>query len=582
MPKVPVYQQSVQSQGIPGARVNVDAPDAAFGVGSSKPILEAGAAAVEAGKVFQQEKEKADDLATTEAWAKAVKKKNERLYDPTNGAISRKGKNAFGVVDEFGKSYNSDLDEIEKGLNTESQRQMFRKIRVKEHSELDGQLQRHLFSEAKAYDEETTKGGISAALDDAVNNYHEPGKVEASIKMQESLRVASAQRNGLPADATKMLIENDRSKTHKAVIDRMLANGQDMAAKTYYEKAKSQPGNILGSDASDIERSLQEGASRGESQRQADSIWMSSKGNLTAALAEARKIEDPKIQDLTKQRIKERANEDEAGKKFSQDRAYEQAVKLIGDRSGAAARINIPPALWNSLSPEQQSAVQRRAEDVPNNSKVWLNFLALDAKTVGSMSQSDFESKYWQHLDKEHRAKAETQWNAARDAKINPKKDEQFKSIKSDKEMIFDAIKQSGVFDATDTMSSVAKDDDKAALYDQAENEIEAAFEAYYNQNGKNPDDKEKRRIIGDKLKKKVFIERTFWRDPARPAGMVKDDEKGSAYVPLEEIPATEQAAIKNILKSKGKKVTEDKIQKAYAAYLMKDRALYLQILEGK
>lgn len=587
MPKVPTIDRSVRESGLPSARVSTDAPIEAFGGGASaaRAMESFNAPVNEAVKIFDEEKKKADDIAVTEAWAKASQAKNKRLYDPDSGAISRKGKNAFGVVDEYGKYYAGDLDDIEKGLQSETQKQMFRRIRQREETELNGQLQKHLFSEAQEYDKNVTNAGVAAAMDDAVNNFHEPGKIAASIKMQETLRMAHAQRAGLPADAVKVMIETDRSKTHRSVLDRMLANEQDMAAKNYYEANKDQ---LSGADKTAVERALAEGTSRGESQRQSDAIWLKANGSLRESLSMAREnIKDPKIKDLVMARLKQRAAEEESAKKYDQDQAYEQAIGMVGDRTGFAARAGVPPSLWDKMSVAQQEAVVRRAEDVPNNSKVWLDFLAMDSNAVSSLSRADFESKFWVHLDKAHKAKAEAQWNAAKESRANPKKEQQFKSIKTDKEMILDALKEAQIFDQTDTMGTLAKDERKAQTYNDAENEIEAEFERYFNDNNKNPDDKAKRQIIGDKLKKRVFLKRSFIfdalaPDKVAPAGMVKEDDRGSAYIPIEDIPADQRTKLENQLRSRGKRVSDDKVQRLRAAQFMNDYKLFYSILEEK
>lgn len=581
MPRVPVLSgPSVNEAALPGARVTTDAPNEAFGVGGSaaglnQAITQLGGTA---GEVFQREKDKADRAFFDKMRGDFLIQENDLLRNEKDGAFTKRGENAIGILPEYTERHSKITEEYMKRANNDSQKAMFNDFVQKRRAAFTTTLQDYSSQQYNDFRKESHETLLRGYHEDLANNYQNPEAFKQSMKDMEGAIRVKAFDDGIGNEAANIRVQEAKSKAHSNVINRMLSNEQDLAAKGYFESIKDQ---ITGTDKIAIENNLKEGSTRGEAQRLSDQYWSQAKGDVGKALDLTKDIENEKVRTLARQKIRELNSDYELAKKQTQDRNYEDVIRQVGNRTGAAARLAIPPAQWNAMSPEQQSAVMRRAEDVPNNSKVWLDFVAMDAKSVASLSRADFESKYWQHFDKEHRAKAETQWNAAMDARKNPKKEEQFKSIKSDKEMIFDAIKQSGVFDTTDTMAIVAKDDKKAALYDQAENEIEAAFEAYYNQFQKNPDDKVKRQIIGEKLKKRVFLDQWF-TDPKKPAGMVKDDEKGSAYVPMNEIPAGEQTAIKNIFKSKGKRVSDDKLQRAYAAYLMGDRNLLNSILEEK
>lgn len=353
MPQVPgpaTDQGITRLQGTPNVRVSGrNAPVEAFGGGevAQRATAQFGNQVMQ---MAREEKAKADDVATMEAYAKTVQLRNRLMYDPKSGAMNRKGKDAFGVGEEYGAQFAQGADEIEQSLTNDDQRAMYQKIRMREGMDLDQNLTKHTFQEARSYEQQTFESTLAATREDAVMNYQDPGKVQAALSMQKTLVMEQAQRMGMSPEAAMMAVKESESKTHEGVLQRMLANGQDLAASDYYKNIK---GSLTAEDTVQVERALEEGTLRGESQRQAMAIT-SKHGGLQGALAEVDKIQDPKIQDATRDRVKQRFAEREQAKNYAQEQAFHSAYSIA---EKTRSKDDIPPGLWASMSPQQKSAV---------------------------------------------------------------------------------------------------------------------------------------------------------------------------------------------------------------------------------
>jgi hypothetical protein len=356
---IPRYEEpQVQSKPLPGARVDAVAPAEAFGGGASA------AAAADATKsvakvaedIFHQEKVKADDVATQEAYAKTVQLRNKLMYDPQEGAMTKRGKDAFGVMDNYLPQFDKGADDIEKGLGNEDQRAMFRKLRLQQRTDLNDSLQKHTFVESQKYDEDTTKAGIETQREDALLNYQIPGRIDQAIKFQEAIIRSHGERTGQPDEAINLAIFDAKSKTHTAVIQRMLANDDVEKAKAYYDANK---GNLGAGEVTAVEKAIEDGSAT----QRGLAAWNDvrglrlSNGEPDEAKMQAKIMEDPSLTTKEKEKawefVKAKAGEDIRNKsrqEAANDRTFmnsaikarasgepmEQALKIAGQYSADA------------------------------------------------------------------------------------------------------------------------------------------------------------------------------------------------------------------------------------------------------
>lgn len=376
MATVPRLTNNVQQAAMSGAKMR----DVAQGVdsfGGGQRVAEGFHAASRAASIGSEliieEKKKADQVQLTQAYADAVKAKNDLMYNPKSGVVGRKGKEAFGAMDEYLPQFNTRMQEIEDQLGDDNQRAMFQDIKIKQKMDFDGDLQRHVFQESKAYDAETMTKGLEAAREDAILNYQTPGKVGESIATQKAFIMQHAANNGRSPEWTEMALKTAESQTHKDVIERLLANGEDMTASTYYKTVKD---SFTGNDVTDLEKTLEEGSLRGNSQRMSDELIVKH-GSLSSAMKSVRDIEDPKLRDSVQDRVRgEFAFRESENKKYI-DTLERGAYDSLDGSNGDLTKI--PPQHWTKFDGSSRSSLKAYA----------------DRKKNGLATETDIE-KYYQ------------------------------------------------------------------------------------------------------------------------------------------------------------------------------------------
>jgi len=579
MPTVPRYSQQqdigrrVGDRPVPGVKLNPVAPEGAFGGGSSATnVSNATIGTLSVIEKYQAEQRKqADELAVLDADKNLSALETRLQYDPKTGAMTKRGKDALALPDQIKTDWDKGVEDISKNLNSDTQRLAFRKMVNARWSSLDSSVQKHVASEIRSYDDATTESYLANERDAAALNFMDPERIQMSLYTQRAALVKHAERNGLPEEWLKLKINDAQSKTHSAVIERMLTNNQDMAAKQYFEANKDQ---ISGRDSTTLEKALEEGSLRGESQRRADEIFLNSKDNHLKALELTRSINDPKLRDETETRVNRMFSAQKTAEAEFRNDLYLKAANIIdGNRGSRNVRDLVPPSMWTQLTPEQRNALENRASDPQNNDKAWLDFLDLKAPDMAKLSRAEFETKYWAQLDKAHRTRAEGMWNDAREASSKSMMDPKLSTTVTFNDRVKNTLLSNDLI-----KPDYRKSEDASKLYSQFEqaaaHEVEN-FELTQLGGKRKATGDEIQKIIDGLIIKKVFVDRTFLPDAEKPVVILTADEKGVSYVPVEKIPGSDKNAIENLIRSKNKKITIDKIQKAYAAYLIGDKQLF-------
>lgn len=243
MPVVPrVSEPSVQDQPFPTVRLQPSAPIEAFGGG------QAAAQTFGAIRQFSQglsdiaidAKRRADDVMTQDAYVELLKRKNDRLYNPDQGVYSQKGRSALALPDTVGKQFGKDIDEIGGKLNNDSQRAMFSRMAAKEGLEFDAAMQHHVLNETKIVEKESLNSLISTLQEDAALN---PANTIGNLETMDKALQSHYAKQGIvdPKDPIfKSATERIRSKTHAAVLTKMLVDGQGEQATEYEQSVKGQ------------------------------------------------------------------------------------------------------------------------------------------------------------------------------------------------------------------------------------------------------------------------------------------------------------------------------------------------------
>lgn len=570
-----IVAPEVPEQPIPNVRLSDGGVDlSTFGGGQTIEAVDRSiqGIAASAGRIAVQEKINADQTAVQDASAKLGEASTRILYDPTTGVLSSRGVNSIPAHDKGYQEFKKTANTISEDLTTPEQKGAFNKYALTLGTEFNRTSMAHASHQMQEHDTQTFNAFVKNTSDFGAMTYGDPLTRERSLKDLDQTATMYAQRNGMDADQTTALKSKITSNYHDQVISRILADKKDMIAKDYFSAYKDQ---ITDADVREkVEKQLEEGSYRGESQRQADAIWGSTKGDLKESLAKVTDIKDPQVRDLTRERIKQYSADDDAAVRQRQDKSYLEAAKMTENVADPLmVRESIPPDMWTQMGPEHQEALLRRNKNEPNDNKAWLDFLDMNVADMGKMNRTDFETKYWSRFDKEHRTRAENQWEQAKKAKDKGAEDPQLSTTLTFNSRIEDTLRASDMIPKNKTRAklSTAQSD----LYDRFETEASREIQNYEitTLGGKRKaSGDEQQKIMDQMVIKKVFVDKPWSRDPEKPVGVLTSDERDRVYVPIESIPGPDVTAIENIARSKNRKISKDKVQRAYAAMLVGDR----------
>ena len=551
MPSVPRLNQPVQQVGLSKARAQDSTSLETFGGGrGTAQVFQALAQTANVvGDVLKEERMKADKIQVTQAYADAVKAKNQLLYDPKAGAINKRGQDAFGVMDEYMPQFEQKMGEIESRLADGDQKAMFREIRIKQQMDFDGDLQRHTFKEAQEFENETMKYGLEAAREDAVMNFQTPGKVGEAIAAQKGLIQNFAQSTGKSAEWLEMATREAESSTHKDILSRMLANGDDLMASTYMKTVKE---TLTADHLIQLEKAVEEGSLRGGSQRIVDGL-IGKYGSYSAAMKEVKSMDlDPKLRDATQDRLRSEFAIKEQEKNKYLDNLERGAYDILDRTNGDINQI--PPTQWTQFAGGTRSALKRYAEDrragVSAKTDIekyyYLKELAENPDTRAKFQQFDLMKMkpYLSETDMKKFIDAQTEAKKGNSATLD--------GWRSDSMIVNQAFRD---------MKMNPKDDpDKYAQFSRKIEEMQMIEQERL---GRKLNNTEMQKITDD-LKVQVITDRSFF-------GMINTKKRvfelagnEQVQVDIEDVPAKDRVEIEAALKKFGRPVTNENILKYF------------------
>jgi hypothetical protein len=368
MPTVPRVQRQVRREALPGVRLTAAETATSQGAGlaeaqaqSSQAMAGFGATVANAGigivgAELQRERDRADQVSILAYQRKLGEWENKRVTE----ALQVQGKDAMTLPEDLAAEFAQITGELDKELTNDRQRAMAERLKTDRGLGIDLTMRRHVSKEMDRYEAEELKGFLSNSVNTAILNANDPKRVFAELGAAEAALRTHGKNTGMGPEAIERSVLALQTETHGGVIERLLANEQDKAAKVYFEEARA-AGQISGEAVANIEKALEEGALRGESQRQSDKI-IASGGTLSEQRAAARAIEDPKLRDQVMQRIEHEATVKERETREMEDARFNSAYNTM-EKAGGNIRA-IPPAQWAAMSPGEKSAIRSESERI--------------------------------------------------------------------------------------------------------------------------------------------------------------------------------------------------------------------------
>lgn len=505
------------------------------------------------GAILAEERDKADDAAILEAENKLARVEQTLLYGE-QGALSRKGKDSFELPELVDADFEKQASEIAKTMRTPKQQAAFNRIRANRGLNISATIHRHVHGERQAWEASELKDGVLNGVNAAVANALDPRRVGEELTAVVARIEKHGPRAGMSPEAVKAAVAGAKTDIHTGVIERLLANGNDRAAKVYFEETK---GQIAGTAIERVEKALEVGTLRGEAQREADKILLAG-GTFAEQRARAKAIEDPKLRDEVLGRIEHEGQVREREERDRKETAAVDGYNII-DRTGTTTAI--PPAMWAAYDGSTRSAMLSYAKqkaagaDPETNSAVYYGYLQMATNQSADFAKTNLLENRHQLSDSDFKQLAGLQLSIRQGNKEAAAK--VIDDYRTEADVIDNSLKLAGV-DPRDTINGKPNPKTPAIVYlRQRVGELSGALAR---ETGKKPSNADIQAIVDQVLSEPVDSSEGFWSffhgqaTAKRPIVEVK----------IGNVPSADRKRIEKILRDNGRPVNDDAILGLY------------------
>ena len=395
MPTVPTYDSFQVAPGaLPQARLTMpETPDVA---GQQAQQIGQGMQRVggELGKIALDMVQQANQVRINEAMNKAVAAKNHLVYDPNEGFIHLRGEAALtrpgnkSLDLEYSEKLQKHFDDIEAGLGNQAQREAFRQSSGELMSQFKSALAEHVAREYSVYSYSVQEGTIQVARDQMALAW---GDVELLGQSRNAIKAAVVEQGrlkGWSAQQVEAALVEALSPGHVAVIESATDAGKLDYAREYLKQVNAE---LTPSARLQVQKILDAGEFEARTQSLADSIYAKHKGDISAALSEARATLSGKEEDAVVARLKTYDAERSALRERAQKDAADLAWQLI------AQGKRVPPSVFAAMDGRDAIAVRKVLnEGVPVKTDIgkWLEFTNLPPAVLAAMTPQQLMRDY--------------------------------------------------------------------------------------------------------------------------------------------------------------------------------------------
>lgn len=249
MPRIPQVEKITETRALPTGPTapllspvkmqNIPAPDqgAINAVGQAGINAAKGTQAIAdaLGSIAAKAKKKGDTIALMEAQRKLDQWENDNIYNPDSGALSRKGKDAMGVPNEYDAQWEASMADIWDGLANDEQRIAFEQMADSRRKTVQRTLYQHERVQMDQYAEQSSKAAVDSSVNRAALYYAYPEIVDSAIQQGKTAARMFSEMNGVPEEAIKNMELEIESKSRYGVLQR-LADDDPSTALKYFDK----------------------------------------------------------------------------------------------------------------------------------------------------------------------------------------------------------------------------------------------------------------------------------------------------------------------------------------------------------
>ncbi len=577
MPTVPDYGgPRVAEAPLPNTRLTAEASPAAFGVPTGLDLSSVQRVAVD---IWERERVKQNQVAALEADNKAQSIAQQLFLDPEQGALFRRGKEAIPAGDRAFADLDKGIGEISSSLANDEQRLQFQRLANSLRLSYRQRVSEHVAGELRAYDDEQVKQGTDKRVNNAIAT-DDPAERQRLLGEIRALYRDKARRDGVDPDVsefTQAQIAQATSTIHVGAIQRMITAGNDAGAKAYFEQNRA---GILGKSLAEIEQQVKVASTDGEGARAATAVWgefgpknpadpvkiATMEDEVRRRLGDNQPVIKAAIAELRTRREAHNAQQAEmtAANKAAVLGAYNQGTPL--------AKLKLMPEYLALDGGDQEEivqhvvdrgyALQQRAFAENPSPKQYATYWEMsEPKALAAMSENQILAlqpriglKLTNDLMERKRA-------------FKPPRD--IGEAKVDEDLFNGIAENAGLHPYKDK-----KTDEEKARLGRLRNGVEGEIFLQQQAKGRSLTREEKAEVMQRVVDKAVMLD-VFGRDPQRIAATLSPEERRRAYVPVARIPVADREKIRAALRRAGKPVSDNKVERAYGAFLADDRVAF-------
>lgn len=540
------------------AQTNPDANGAglAEGLGRASQVLQR--------DILAPEWEQAN-AAKVDGAAEALARRRIELGDQLAQA---KGEQAIKLSGELERTFQADIDKQRQGLANDAQRTAFERHARQSSLAFQAEVGNHVVREADAVAVALNDALVLTQQNLAIRNRGDEAQSWTDQMNAETARANFLRKRGVPAEAVKAELDQVRSRYVAQVIQAHADDQNDKAAQRWLD--------VYGADLSPqdkhaAERITKDATTKGQAMRQVDEFLKVPDRTVADALAEAQKIEDPTQRAAFEARAIGMLSLQRQAKKEQQDQAFEQAYAIAKDNPRGIDAV--PLSQLQAMGPEQRQRLEsyalRQATGAPlpwQQSKA-KRYQIMDALSnpverdqvikagpagyLGTMNEDD-QNAVAQAIEKAR--------NGGEPADF----------LTTSSELVNESLAAMQINPKAYTIKDGKAEPNEVAIRWRDAIQREAVTIAAANKRTE-PNTADVRAAISTVTAKTAFINE-WGTDPERPLAAMTADQRAKSYVPIDRIPPGRAQAIRDLFATGGGQATDDRIQRAYAAYLAGDR----------
>lgn len=408
MPRVRDYgNRKTKVEVVQSPRLRVQAPEGAFGLGGNQRVATDKSLETAGDVVARAARQQAEvDFQDIDGKLTAASLKIRLAFDdvPGNKARDQVPKS----LEEFEREFNKLAAEFPNNTVAAAAQRSYQGQRA----QLTEGLSFAAAKKFKDYDQKSTAAYVQLMDEEIVQSFSNTGAVGRGILKKLGALKAFAARNNISPEETTLLLKESASKSHRAVIERMLSNNMGEMANKYLQTVKS---DMLGGDLKAVEGPAQEGSNQSEAYKAVEKTY-----NARKTVGKPYQIEEqefhpsgPKMRVVTRQDY-----EPDPPKTLNEwikriNKELEGKDENIIERAEARARRR-----WHDMEVEQAEA---HKEDVNRVGDMIDGGVPWDEIPANAMGKLNFEERnaLKQFHDKKHEnPEYTTDWEAYRHLRL--------------------------------------------------------------------------------------------------------------------------------------------------------------------